>query len=104
MYATELTAVDHRAEADIENLRNLSRGHMIESLGLEDSRSTRSLSGPGGDSVTTTAGRPSSTWVTSRLGRPRSTGSLTATPPVSQRPHVCRSTAERDALLAEGAA
>lgn len=35
VFATELTAVDHRAEADIENLRNLSRGHMIERLGLE---------------------------------------------------------------------
>ena len=35
VFATELTAVDHRAEAGIENLRNLARGHMIERLGLE---------------------------------------------------------------------
>lgn len=35
VFATELTAVDHQAEADIENLRNLSRGHMIERLGLK---------------------------------------------------------------------
>jgi hypothetical protein len=36
--ATEFTATDDRAEAEIENLRKLSRDHMIENLGIEGFR------------------------------------------------------------------
>lgn len=38
VYATELVAVDDRAEADVENLRTLSRNQYIEEMGLEEFR------------------------------------------------------------------
>ena len=36
--AAEFTAIDDRAEADIENLRTLSRDDMIQNLGIEGFR------------------------------------------------------------------
>jgi hypothetical protein len=38
VFATELTAKDGRAEADIENLRDLTREHFIQELGIEGFR------------------------------------------------------------------
>jgi hypothetical protein len=38
VFATELTAKDDRAEADIENLRNLTREHFIGRLGVQGLR------------------------------------------------------------------
>lgn len=45
--ATEFTAVDDRAKAEIENLRKLSRDHVIETVGIEGFRQYEKPTGAG---------------------------------------------------------
>jgi hypothetical protein len=47
VYATELTATDGRPEAEIENLRMLSRENIIEKVGIEEFRQLEKPTGAG---------------------------------------------------------
>src|SRR5262249_1508535 len=74
MFSTELKAVDHRAEAEIENLRNVSHDHMIERLGLKGFQEYKKPVGTAWGFSNDNGRPPLSTWGISRPCSPSGKG------------------------------